>query len=124
MEPLLELIGNLIFDWLAGRGQRDPGRDPMAGMPNLRGLPVSVARRTLFDCDLCANLVRLTEHPATAEDVVVDQNPAPGARVYRRSAVTIYVRHRSAASGASPCTASKLIACRLTWAHTTSYAAW
>ena len=92
MDWLLELLGDGISDWLGGGSfRRDPGWQ--GTVPNLHGLPVGIARRILSDCDLCINLVWLTEHPATAEEVVVDQSPAPGERVQRQSIVTIYVQH-------------------------------
>jgi len=93
MDWLLEALGNGISEWLGTLFRRDPGRSWQAAVPNLHGLPVGIARRTLSDCDLCINLVWLTEHPATAEEVVVDQSPAAGERVRRRSIVTIYVQH-------------------------------
>jgi hypothetical protein len=95
LEWLLELLG------LGSLFRRDPSRSPLAAVPNLHGLPVGIASRTLSYCDLCIELVRLTEHPATAEEVVVDQRPAPGERVPYRSTVTIYVQHPPAANSAN-----------------------
>ena len=89
---LLDVLGNGISDWLGGKLRRDPVRPLQAAVPNLHGLAVGVARKTLSDCDLCIELVRLTEHPATAEEVVIDQSPAPGETVSRRSTVTIHVQ--------------------------------
>ncbi len=101
MDWLFEALGNGVSDWLGTKFRRDPVRPWQAAVPNLHGLPVSQARRTLSDCELCINLVRLTEHAATVGEVVVDQSPVPGARVRRQSTVTTYVQHPSAANGAN-----------------------
>jgi hypothetical protein len=91
----------LLFDWWLGVRDRDRRPSWQGIVPNLHGLPESVARRALSDCDLCVELVRLTEHRATVEDVVVGQSPAPRERADRRSTVTIYLQHPSAAKGAN-----------------------
>jgi len=105
MDWLFELLGDGISGWLDTLFWRNPGRHRswQAAVPNLHGLPVGQARRTLSDCELCINLVRLTGHAATAGEVVVDQSPAPGERVRRQSTVTIYVQHPPAANGATTC---------------------
>ena len=99
MDRLLELLDDGITGWLGGLLGRDRGPSWQGTVPNLHGLPEGVARRTLSDCDLCIELVRLTEHPATVEEVVVDQSPAPGERVDRRSTVTIYLQSRQVTHG-------------------------
>ncbi len=96
-ELLIEALAKLIFTWHRDRLPRDPSRRSRRprrpAVPDLHGLPGGLARMTLSDADLRIKLVWLTEHPATAEGVVVDQSPAAGKRARRQRIVTIYVQH-------------------------------
>jgi len=93
MDWLFDVLTGVISGWISTlRRGRDTSQPWGAAVLNLHGLPEGVARKTLSDSDLYIELVRLAGHPATAEEVVVDQSPAPGERASRRSTVTIYVR--------------------------------
>jgi len=100
MDWLFDVLTGVIYVWIKTlRGERDTTQPWGAAVPNLHGLPEGVARKTLSDNDLCIELVRLAEHPATAEEVVVDQSPAPGQRASRRSTVTVYMSGSRATHG-------------------------
>ena len=73
-----------------GPGHRPRGR---ATVPEVRGLNVNEARRTLGREGLRLEVHRLQEPPALVMGTVVDQNPEPGTRHRRAEPVTVYVQH-------------------------------
>jgi hypothetical protein len=75
-------------------GQR-PGWRPRGRttVPDVRGLNVDEARRTLGREGLRLEVHRLQEPPAPVMGTVVDQNPEPGTRHRRAEPVTVYVQH-------------------------------
>jgi hypothetical protein len=75
-------------------GQR-PGSRPRGRttVPDVRGLNVDEARRTLGREGLRLEVHRLLEPPAPVMGRVVDQSPEPGTRHRRAEPVTVYVQH-------------------------------
>jgi beta-lactam-binding protein with PASTA domain len=62
-------------------------------VPDVRGLSLDEARRTLGREGLKLEVHRLQEPPAPVMGTVVEQNPEPGTRHRRTEPVTVYVRH-------------------------------
>jgi hypothetical protein len=75
-------------------GQR-PGWRPRGRttVPDVCGLNVDEARRTLGREGLRLEVHRLQEPPAPVMGTVVEQNPEPGTRHRRAEPVTVYVQH-------------------------------
>jgi hypothetical protein len=73
-----------------GPGSRPRGRTTV---PDVRGLNVDEARRTLGREGLRLEVHRLLEPPAPVMGTVVDQSPEPGTRHRRAEPVTVYVQH-------------------------------
>jgi hypothetical protein len=75
-------------------GQR-PGWRPRGRttVPDVRGLNVDEARRTLGREGLRLEVHRLQEPPPPVMGTVVEQNPEPGTRHRRAEPVTVYVQH-------------------------------
>lgn len=101
MGDIVGAIGNLFSnlsshldpgELLEGQpaGWRPRGRTTV---PDVRGLNVDEARRTLGREGLRLEVHRLHEPPAPVMGMVVDQNPEPGTRHRRTEPVTVYVQH-------------------------------
>jgi hypothetical protein len=73
-----------------GPGHRPRGRTTV---PDVRGLNVDEARRTLGREGLRLEVHRLQEPPAPVMGTVVDRNPEPGTRHRRADPVTVCVQH-------------------------------
>ena len=73
-----------------GPGWRPRGR---ATVPDVRGLNVDEARRTLGREGLRLEVHRLQEPPPPVMGTVVDQDPEPGTRHRRVKPVKVYVQH-------------------------------
>jgi hypothetical protein len=73
-----------------GSGSRPRGRTTV---PDVRGLNVDEARRTLGREGLRLEVHRLQEPPAPVMGTVVNQNPEPGTRHRRAEPATVFVRH-------------------------------
>jgi beta-lactam-binding protein with PASTA domain len=65
----------------------------MVTVPDVRRLRASEAFYAVGQSDLRIKFVRLTEHPAGGDGIVVDQDPSPGSSVRRSSTVTVQVVH-------------------------------
>ena len=101
MGDIVGAIGNLFSslsshldpgELLEGQppGWRPRGRTTV---PDVRGLNVDEARRTLGREGLRLEVHRLQEPPAPVMGTVVDQSPEPGTRHRRAEPVTVYVQH-------------------------------
>jgi hypothetical protein len=73
-----------------GPGWRPRGR---ATVPDVRGLNVDEARRTLGREGLRLEVHRLQEPPPPVMGMVVDQDPEPGTRHRRVEPVKVFVQH-------------------------------
>jgi hypothetical protein len=73
-----------------GSGSRPRGRTTV---PDVRGLNVDEARRTLGRDGLRLEVHRLQEQPDPVMGTVVDQDPEPGARQRRAKPVKVFVEH-------------------------------
>jgi hypothetical protein len=77
-----------------GEGPRPESRPRgRSTVPDVRGLNVDEARRTLSREGLRLEVERLQEQPAPVMGTVVDQNPEPGKRHRRAEPVMISVQH-------------------------------
>ena len=94
---MLDDIGAAIADFFAREhddGPRQPSRRRgRTTVPDVRGLNVDEARRTLGREGLRLEVHRLQERPAPVMGTVVDQDPEPGTRHRRAKPVRIYVQH-------------------------------
>ena len=81
-----------LFELFEGQrpGSRPRGRTTV---PDVRGLNVDEARRTLGREGLRLEVHRLQEPPAPVMGTVVDQDPEPGTRHRRAEPVMVYVQH-------------------------------
>ena len=68
-------------------------------VPALVGLMVDPAERTLFDNGLLIGSIRLIPTPGTSGEIVVGQEPGPGAKVARGYGVRLIVAIPAAADG-------------------------
>lgn len=87
----VEIVGPLmaLTDWLAPH-PRQPGR---VCLPDVRGLFYSVCFDLASGLGLSVTVVRLTEHPMAVDGIVVEQSPAPAAKVRRGKTLTVKVWH-------------------------------
>jgi hypothetical protein len=95
-DPLAGL--EAVADWLAPH----PRLSRMVTVPEVRTLRASEAFYLVAKADLRINFVRLTENPAGADGIVVDQDPLPGASVPRHSELIIQVVHPVATEDVNP----------------------
>jgi beta-lactam-binding protein with PASTA domain len=84
-----------IVDLFTGTVDRGSTRmRPRSGpVPDVRGLPLDLARRTLAGEGFKADVVALEPEPARVMGTVVAQRPAPGTRWHRSRRVTLDVAH-------------------------------
>ncbi len=71
-------------------------------VPELVGLTIDTAERTLFDNGLLVGSIRLVPTPGAAGEIVVGQEPGPGAKVARGYGVRLIVAIPSAAPSPVP----------------------
>jgi len=71
-------------------------------VPELVGLTVDAAERTLFDNGLLVGSIRLIPTPGTSGEIVVGQEPGPGAKVARGYGVRLIVAIPAAAPSPAP----------------------
>lgn len=71
-------------------------------VPELLGLTTDTAERTLFDNSLLVGSIRLIPTPGAAGEIVVGQEPGPGAKVARGYGVRLIVAIPSAAPSPAP----------------------
>ena len=71
-------------------------------VPELVGRTVDAAERTLFDNGLLVGSIRLIPTPGAAGEIVVGQEPGPGAKVARGYGVRLIVAIPAAASSPAP----------------------
>lgn len=83
--------GEALADWL---GQ--PSVPSKVVVPDFRGMFASEVYLPALRDGVRTEIVRMTEHPAATDGVVVDQEPAPGTTVKRGAKVTLMVRHPDA----------------------------
>jgi len=62
-------------------------------VPDVRGLFYDVFVGVVGRLDLQVRFVQLTEHPMLVEGLVVDQSPAPPAKIHGRDELTVQVWH-------------------------------
>jgi DnaJ domain/PASTA domain len=79
----------MLADWLAPHPHQ-PSRIPV---PDVRGLFYDVCLDLLGRLDLQVTAVRLTPHPMPVTGLVVDQSPAPPAKLHREGTLTVEVWH-------------------------------
>jgi hypothetical protein len=91
--PSAEALGGLLAltDWLTPHARQSRRIDA----PDLRGLFYSATIAIVGKLDLHIKVIRLTEHPMPVDGLVVDQAPAPSARMHRTGELTVYVWHPS-----------------------------
>jgi PASTA domain len=77
-----------IVSWLAPSRQSRVVR-----VPDFRGRFVSETFLPSLQAGVKTEIVRLTQHPAPVDGVVVLQDPSPGTRIRRDSTVFLIVRH-------------------------------
>jgi len=89
--PGAEVLSGLgaLNQWLA----RHPDYQRRIPVPDVRGLFYDVFVGVVGRLDLHVTFVQLTEHPMQVEGLVVDQSPAPQAKIHRRGELTVYVWH-------------------------------
>jgi hypothetical protein len=78
-----------VTEWLAPQ----PGPARRVVVPDTRGLFVGPCLRAVGDIGLHIQMIRLTEDPMPVEGLIVDQSPAPGAKVRRSAVLTVKVWH-------------------------------
>ena len=71
-------------------------------VPHLVGLVVDAAERTLFDNGLLVGSIRLIPTPGTSGEIVVGQEPGPGAKVVRGYGVRLIAAIPAAAPSPAP----------------------
>lgn len=71
-------------------------------VPELVGLTVDAAQRTLFDNGLLVGSIRLIPTPGVTSDIVVGQEPGPGAKVARGYGVRLIAATPAAAPSPAP----------------------
>ena len=71
-------------------------------VPELAGVTVDAAERTLFDNGLLVGSIRLIPTPGAAGEIVVGQEPGPGAKVARGYGVRLIVAIPGAAHSPAP----------------------
>jgi hypothetical protein len=86
-----EMMGALIAltDLLAPHPHQ-PGRIPV---PDVRGLFYDVCLEVTGRLDLRVLAVRLTGHPMPVPGLVIDQSPAPPAKIHRSGRLTVQIWH-------------------------------
>ena len=77
-----------VVTWLAPYRQ-----SRVVKVPDLRGLHVSDVFLPALQAGVKVEFVRLAEHPAPVDGLVVRQDPSPATRVKRDSKVFLIVRH-------------------------------
>jgi hypothetical protein len=96
-DALLNLFDFSFLDWLLGPVDGDGGprrRLPRKGIvPDVRGLDVASARRSLQTEGFHDEVRRLEAHPAPVMGTVVDQYPSPGVRWNRAKPIRMDVSH-------------------------------
>ncbi len=75
-------------------------------VPELVGLAIDVAERMLFDNGLLVGSIRLIPTPGAAGEIVVGQEPGPGAKVARGYGVRLIVAIPAAAPSPAPAPAA------------------
>lgn len=75
-------------------------------VPELAGVTVDAAERTLFDNGLLVGSIRLIPTPGAAGEIVVGQEPGPGAKVARGYGVRLIVAIPGAAPSPAPAPAA------------------
>jgi hypothetical protein len=78
-----------LTDVLAPHPYR-PGRIPV---PDVRGLFYDVCLEVAGRLDLRVLAVRLTGHPMPVPGLVIDQSPAPPAKIHRSGRLTVQIWH-------------------------------
>ena len=99
-DPLAQARGGIGWDGaVAALGTladilapRPPSRR-LVDVPDLRGLFIGPCRRFVGGAGLRLEIIQVTSDPMPVEGLVMDQRPAPGARVGRAGTLTAYVWH-------------------------------
>ena len=91
-----DAVGGLppLTGWLGPRRRRNRS----VAVPDVRGLFYRVCLEVVTRRGLHVRTVRLTERPMAVDGLVVDQDPRPPAKPYRRDTLTVQLWHPPARS--------------------------